>query len=145
MGVEVSLQKQRDLFTGRFRKVKTLKSKENLEQEALFQWITLHESVYPGIGEAFHVPNGGYRRPREAEALKRRGVKAGEPDIYLLIPRRGFHGCAIELKTEHGRVSREQVFRLATLTSRGYFAVSCRGWEAARDTLVGYLALESSA
>ena len=45
MGVEVSLQKQRDLFTGRFRKVKTLRSKENLEQEALFQWIVLNEKA----------------------------------------------------------------------------------------------------
>ena len=58
MGVEIAGQKQQDLFTGRFRKVKTLRSKENLEQEALFQWIVLNEKAYPGIGEAFHVPNG---------------------------------------------------------------------------------------
>ena len=138
-------QSQLDIFTKRYRKVKVPSASENQEQEALFQWIALNAKNYPGIAEAFHVPNGGYRHKREADALVRRGVRAGEPDIYLLIPRRSFHGAAIELKSRDGVISRAQVRRLSILTMRGYFAVSCRGWESARDTLIGYLALESSA
>jgi hypothetical protein len=51
---------------------------------------------------AFHVPLGGYRRPIEAAILKAIGTVAGVPDIIIIY--RG-HVYALELKTEHGRVT----------------------------------------
>lgn len=48
------------------------------------------------VAEAFHIPNGGYRRAVEAAILKGMGVKAGVPDILILWP---IGKCAfIELK-----------------------------------------------
>ena len=116
---------------------------EAQEQAALFAWIDnpATERAYPGIGEAFHVPNGGSRNAIEGRNLKKQGTRAGEPDVYLLIARGRFHGLAIELKTKTGRVSKAQVERLAQLGERGYFAVMCRGWDYARQTMINYLSL----
>ena len=55
----------------------------------------------------FHVPNGGYREKREAYKLKAMGVKAGVPDICILLARHGYHGLWIEMKREKGGVLSE--------------------------------------
>lgn len=41
---------------------------------------------YPGI-LVIHVPNGGSRNIIEATKLKRMGVKAGMPDIFIPLPK----------------------------------------------------------
>ena len=46
----------------------------------------------------FHVPNGGRRNQKEAARFKAMGVRAGVPDLLLLLPRHGYAYLAIELK-----------------------------------------------
>lgn len=107
---------------------------ERDEQIALFQW-----AGYKGIDLLFHIPNGGSRNTIEAVNLKRQGVKAGVPDIFLPIARKGFHGLFIELKWGRGTVSDNQHKWIKQLTEQGYFAVVCVGWEQAKDVIEGYL------
>lgn len=63
----------------------------------------------------FHVPNGEYRSPRTAAKLKSMGVRAGVPDLALVLPDGG-RTAFLELKTPKGRPSKEQkeFFRQAT-------------------------------
>lgn len=49
---------------------------------------------------AFHVPNGGFRRDREAIKLKAMGTKKGVADIVLML--RGGKAVFIELKHHEG-------------------------------------------
>lgn len=101
--------------------------------------------VYPDLEMLFAVPNGGHRHPSVAKKMKAEGVKPGIPDIFLDVARKGFHGLRIELKApagpnaKPGALSAEQLERLTAYGERGYLAVACWGWAAARDTIVNYL------
>ena len=66
----------------------------------------------------FHVPNGGYRRPREAAKLKTLGVRAGVADLVLLVK----NGVTIfiELKVEKGRLSDSQKEFQRDVTQLGF-------------------------
>jgi hypothetical protein len=50
-------------------------------QQAVFAHLRMRAA--PGV-VAFHVPNGGYRRPVEAARLKGLGVRAGVPDVIAI-------------------------------------------------------------
>lgn len=116
---------------------------ESQEQVSLFAWADVAKSTTPELEWLFHVPNGGARHPVAAARLKLEGVKAGVPDLLLLVPRGGFHGLAVELKRRKGGyASAEQKKWLQALTAAGYKAVVCKGWEDARDTIMEYLRLE---
>src|SRR6185312_11840898 len=54
---------------------------------------------------AFHVPNGGARRPIEAAILKGLGVTAGVPDVIAI---KGGRAHCLELKAPGGRLTDAQ-------------------------------------
>jgi hypothetical protein len=86
------------------------------------------------------VPNGGSRGPAEAGRFKAMGVKAGVPDVFLDVPRGGFHGLRIEMKRRKGgRVSDDQADWLDYYNANGYRAVVCYGWDEARMEIEDYL------
>ena len=105
----------------------------------------MREGRWPELALMHHIPNGGGRSPGEAKRLKAQGVRAGVPDICLPVSRRGYHGLYIELKRrEGGRVSPEQNMMIDALREQGYRVEVCRGWEAARDVIAGYMDDESA-
>lgn len=113
---------------------------EDEEQILLFSWADYMLGTYPELALLFHIPNGGSRSRAEAGRFKAMGVKPGVPDLFLPVPRGGYSGLFIELKREHGgALSDVQRDWLDDLTARGFRAVMCHGWEAARDVLVDYL------
>jgi len=113
---------------------------EAQEQKALFEWAAWAQKRHPELQAMIHIPNGGSRDPIEARHLKEQGVKPGVPDIFLPVPRNGYHGLWIELKRRKGgRVSEAQRGFIAMLNRLGYKAVVSKGWEEARDTVEQYL------
>jgi len=115
-----------------------MKDEEHREQCAFFQWLEL---ACPEIYKiTFAIPNGGKRDIRTATKLKKEGVKAGVPDIFIA---RGFDdgydfqgGMFIEMKSKTGKVSELQK-DMITLLRRNCFAVYvCYGWEQARDAVM---------
>jgi hypothetical protein len=118
---------------------------EDDHQEALFRWASvMANSGYP-TRLMFAIPNGGYRRPREAARMKLAGVKSGIPDILLPVPRGEFHGLFIELKRPIVKgdakpvVSPEQKHWLKELDAQGYMATVCYGWIEAKEVIESYL------
>lgn len=120
------------------------KRTEHAEAVTLIKAVRVAEQTHPELRLLFAVPNGGDRHPAVAAKLKAEGVKAGVPDYFLLVPRGGYHGLALELKTQTGSASREQKAWISELTRHGYKAVVCRGWGAALDTIFNYLKLDGS-
>lgn len=118
------------------------KMSEDQEQAWLFQWAARNRDKRPELARLFAVPNGGHRSKRTAAVLKLTGVKRGVPDIFLPVPRGEYHGLWIEMKSlaKSARPSPEQREWLAYLNEAGYRAVVCRGFEAARDEIISYLA-----
>lgn len=113
---------------------------EDMEQIALFDWARVNEGKWPELSRLFHVPNGGSRGPAEAGRFKAMGVKPGVPDVFLDVPRGGFHGLRIEMKRRHGgKVSEDQTDWIDYYNSNGYRAVVCYGWDEARMEIEDYL------
>ena len=92
---------------------------EEKEQIRLFQMVEAKLSEYPELRYLFHVPNGGHRNKATAGRLKAAGVKAGVPDLLLLVPRGRYHGMACELKMPGGRLSPSQRTWLEALNRLG--------------------------
>lgn len=96
----------------------------------------------------FAVPNGGKRDGRTAAKLKQTGVKPGVPDVFLDLPRNGYHGLRIEMKRPKtdsqsaGRTSGEQDIWLAMLKNEGYCVYVCYSWEEARDKIIDYIGVK---
>lgn len=113
---------------------------EDEEQIALFDWARVNEVKWPELSRLFHVPNGGSRGPAEAGRFKAMGVKPGVPDVFLDVPRGGFHGLRIEMKRRHGgKVSEDQTDWIDWYNANGYRAVVCYGWDEARMEIEDYL------
>lgn len=89
----------------------------------------------PGI-HWHHPATGEVRDPGTARKLQRFGVKAGLPDLLLLIEGR-LHG--LELKRERGgRVSPDQVAMHAELLEAGAVVAVARGLDQALSTLTAW-------
>lgn len=112
---------------------------EDQEQSWLIQWTKRHGPE--PARQIFAIPNGGHRSHSQGALLKLTGVQAGVPDLFLPVPRGGFYGLWIEMKSTDpkSRASKEQRFWLEYLADQGYRAELCRGFEAARDTVLEYL------
>jgi hypothetical protein len=113
---------------------------EAQEQEAVIRWAAMSTGMYPELALLFHIPNGGSRNKVEAAHLKKLGVKAGVPDLFLPVARGAYHGLFIEMKREKGgRVSEDQQGWLLALGNYGYATAVCHGYEEARETIENYL------
>ena len=73
-------------------------------QIALCQWLDIHDIKY------WHTPNETWTSSWATKAKnKKKGVKAGVPDLTILIPYdTGFFTLYLELKTETGTMSDDQ-------------------------------------
>jgi hypothetical protein len=116
---------------------------EAAHQTALFCWAVLPEQQkkYPDLKLMFHIPNGGTRNKAEAGNLKAQGVKSGVPDIYLPVPRAGFHGLWIEMKVKNNKPSKEQDEWISELSKRKYAVSVAYSWVQATEHLIYYLQL----
>lgn len=101
---------------------------EHVEAVTFWKAVLYHEPRYPDLSMLFAVPNGGDRHPAVAGKMKAEGVRKGVADYLALVPRAGFHGLAIELKTETGTASPEQRVFLRDARANGYRAEVAHGW-----------------
>jgi len=111
---------------------------EDDEQAALFDWA----AHYPVLEWLHAIPNGGNRDPREAARLKRQGVKKGVSDIFLPLPRDGYHGLYIEMKRRrrdgYAALRPGQQQFLDDMQKQGYKTAVCYGADEAIETLKAY-------
>jgi hypothetical protein len=112
---------------------------EHAHQCAVMTWSRLALKQRPELDYLVAIPNGGARHIAVARKLKAEGVKKGFPDLQLNLPRGGFAGLFIELKSLTGRTSPEQKEWLKRLNAGGNRAVVCKGWLAAQTEIINYL------
>ena len=111
---------------------------ETLEQQALFDWAKI--SGIPDLELLHAIPNGGHRNKATAGRLKAEGVKRGVPDIFLPVPKNGYHGMYIEMKRQKGgKLSVEQKEWCNRLFRNGYKVFVAEGWVEAREAILEYL------
>ena len=114
---------------------------EDQEQITLMSWA---HRVKFGNGRLsdylIHIPNGGSRNIIEAAKFKQMGVRAGFPDLLMLIPNKYYPFMGIELKTKTGRQSDHQKAYQKEFDSIGAKYVVCRSLEEFIEVVNGYLA-----
>ena len=112
---------------------------EAQEQIKLIQYCEIKGFPYNLI---FHIPNGGSRNVLEAVNLKKQGVKAGVPDLFLPYASKGYHGLFIEMKSTRkgAKTSEAQKEWIAKLLSEGYQCSVCHGFDEAKNEIDNYLA-----
>lgn len=118
-----------------------MKQYEADQQRKLFQWTTFIRVKYPEIDLMFHIPNGGSRNKLEAANLKKQGVKAGVPDLFLPVSRGGYHGLFVELKYGKNKPTEKQTKWLTNLNEQGYAVAVCYGCDEASEKILKYLKL----
>ena len=127
--------------------------KESKEQQALFTWAKLNENKIPQLKLMFHIPNGGKRNAREAARLKREGVKAGVPDIFLPVSQVNkinnmmsiYNGLFIEMKINKNKPTKNQKKWIDALTAYGYKVEICYSWIEAANIICDYLGIKRDA
>jgi hypothetical protein len=87
----------------------------------------------------YAIPNGSLRNLITAVKLKREGVKRGVPDVFMAVPRQGFHGLFIEMKYGKNKLTTEQKEFIAFAESEGYKCAVCYSWSAAKEVIEEYL------
>ena len=112
---------------------------EQVIQRAVFQHLRARGA--PGVF-AFHVPNGGYRKPVEAAILKGMGVVAGVPDVIIIHNGKVF---GLEIKTEGGRATDKQLACIAALREAGAFTCIAEGLDRALACLEAWGLLKGKA
>lgn len=115
---------------------------EHTEQCALFEWAAWHQGKEPALCLLHAIPNGGKRDKATAARMKREGIKAGIPDVFLPTARMGYHGFYIELKVGKNKTSIEQDVWLTALKAEGYAVDVSYGWQEAAHKIVRYLGHE---
>ena len=124
-----------------------MKQYESLEQQRLFLWwrILGHSALGLAACCLFAIPNGGKRSLKTAMQLKREGVVAGVPDVFLAAPAGGHHGLFIELKrprrpgVSKGRPTQAQLEVMQHLQDQGYACVLAYGADEAQAAIEKYL------
>ncbi|EKN4181136.1 VRR-NUC domain-containing protein [Yersinia ruckeri] len=126
-----------EIRNGKVRKVNH--QAETEEQAALIAWAD--KTVINGIciGDyLIHIPNEGKRGPKAARDAKRLGLRKGVPDLFLALPRGGYAGLWIEMKTLNGKPTVYQQQWIERMKNSGYSAVVCKGFENAKKIIELY-------
>ena len=105
-------------------------------QIALFEWISYQKDLRDHV---LHIPNEGKRSWVYGKQLKMMGLRKGASDIFVALPRNGYHGAWIELKTEKGKPTKEQVQFLEDMKKVGYFTYVSYGLNDAMEIVKWYI------
>lgn len=108
-------------------------SKESEDQIAVVEYCDLRD--IPVV----HVPNESKRSVTYGALLKRMGMRKGFPDLFIPRACLSYHGLFIEMKTDKGKLSDDQIKWLKDLTKAGYLCRVCRSVEAAVEIINKYV------
>lgn len=100
---------------------KFLKSGTISEQtihKTIIEWVNLNVELRRFV---IHIANERKCSSGYGKILKDMGVRKGVADLFIALPRKGFCGAWIEIKSEKGRVSEEQRQFLTDMSQQGYF------------------------
>jgi hypothetical protein len=122
-----------------------LKSGEASEESihrALMEWVSINPLTKQFKDFFIHCPNEGKRSYSYARRLNAIGMRKGVADIFIAVPRRGYGGCWIELKSKKGKLNPDQERFLKDMSSHNYSTYVCYSFEEAVKTISWYFQLD---
>lgn len=108
---------------------------EETIQKTLVEYITLK-----GIRKyVLSIPNEGANNAKFGRKLKEMGLRKGASDLFIAIPRRGFGGFFLELKSKNGKLRPEQIEFFKDMESQNYFTSVTYSLDEAIEIIEWYL------
>lgn len=127
--------------------LKPRKYEEADEQAKFIEWVRwasrYQSDIYPMLRLMHCSLNGVKLTIRQAVKAKQQGMLKGVSDLLLLVPRQGKHGLLIEMKSEKGKLSSEQLRFLRDVTDLGYSAHVCYSAKEAVDVVMSYYGVKN--
>jgi hypothetical protein len=111
-------------------------------QTAFFEWVALKAKSNNAYEMIIATPNeGGKNMHKWGNKRKAEGMAPGFPDISVFIPRSGFAGLFIELKTKKNTATETQKKWNAKLNHWGYCCICLRTdyWERLADIVANWI------
>ena len=96
---------------------------------------------WPCLALLYHIKNETAAGTRQVMIDRKMGVKKGAPDLHLPVARGKYHSLYIEMKTESGTPSPEQLWWGKQLAKEGNAWEICHGWTSAVRVIEWYLNL----
>jgi len=120
----------------------TLKNGEISEasiQASILEWASIDPIIKKYRRFIIHFPNEGKRTRWYGAHLNRLGMRRGVSDIFIAVPRHGFGGAWIELKSKNGKLTDDQIKFIDDMKSQNYYTEVCRSFEEAQAKILAYL------
>ena len=119
-----------------------MRSKEPNEawhQEQVFKFARANQTKDRRLCFLHASLNGVKLSNPVAIKMKRQGMRAGVPDLFLPVRSGSWSGLFIELKKIGGKVSDPQKDWIKFLNEQGYKAIVCYGWKKTVEEIINYL------
>lgn len=114
-----------------------IKRSEEEEQIAVVDWCKAMRIPVA------HIPNEGKRSSQRGALMKRMGLQKGFPDLFVPLPRGGFHGLFVEMKAIGGTCTKEQEEWLSLLNANGYAVCVAVGANEGIEKIKRYVRLQT--
>ena len=119
-----------------------MKHIESAYQTQVVEWsrwaFKANPARYPHL-EMLHCSlNGVKLSGTQAKIAKGQGMLSGVPDLFLPVPKNGYHGLFIEMKSGKGRLSTNQTCFLSKVELLGYKIAVCYSANEAIKTIENY-------
>ena len=112
---------------------------EQIDHINIVNWFNFN---FPELEQDLHhFANERKCSVQQGRLLKRMGVKRGVYDFFIAIPMNGKAGLWIELKTEKGKPSKEQIAFGQRKIKKGYAAFIVYGYDNAIAVITNYLGI----
>ena len=98
---------------------------EAVEQEKVIAWARANERNYPYLQLLHCSLNGVKMTKAQAGRAIAQGMLSGVPDLFLPVPKNGYHGLFIEMKYGSNKVTENQEKFLQNAANVGYAISVC--------------------
>ena len=98
---------------------------EAIEQAKVIAWARANENNYPYLWMLHSSLNGVKMTKAQAGRAIAQGMLSGVPDLFLPVPKNGYHGLFIEMKYGSNKVTESQEKFLQNAANVGYAVSVC--------------------
>ena len=98
---------------------------EAIEQAKVIAWARANERNYPYLQLLHCSLNGVKMTKAQAGRAIAQGMLSGVPDLFLPVPKNGYHGLFIEMKYGSNKVTENQEKFLQNAANVGYAVSVC--------------------
>ena len=98
---------------------------EAIEQAKVVAWARANERNYPYLQLLHCSLNGVKMTKAQAGRAIAQGMLSGVPDLFLPVPKNGYHGLFIEMKYGSNKVTENQEKFLQNAANVGYAVSVC--------------------